>query len=203
MPGFAQTAAPLHSLLKKEAHFYWSPECQRGFERLKQLLTSAPVLAYPRFISEHLFILETDASAKGLGAVLAQQQEDDKVHPVAFASRSLNAQERNYGITKMETFAVVWAAKQFRPYLLGHHCEVITDHAACTSLLSQRNPSPKLARWAMCIQELDLKIRHTPGKSNLVTDALSRHPLPVADVLQLVADVRVEDVPENDIAKLQ
>ena len=203
VPGFAQIAAPLHSLLKKEAHFYWSPECQRAFERLKQLLTSAPVLAYPRFNSEHPFILETDASAKGLGAVLAQQQEDGKAHPIAFASRSLNAQERNYGITEMETLAVVWAAKLFRPYLLGLHCEVITDHAACTSLLSQRNPSPKLARWAMCIQELDLKIRHRPGKSNLVADALSRHPLPVADVLQVVADGGVEDAPENDIAKLQ
>ena len=89
VPGFAQIAAPLHSLLEKEAHFYWSMECQRAFEQLKQLLTSAPVLAYPRFNSEHPFILETDARAKGLGAVLAQQQEDDKVHPIAFASRSL------------------------------------------------------------------------------------------------------------------
>ena len=144
---------------------------------------SAPVLAYLQFNSEHPFILETHANAKGLSAVLAQQQEDDKVHPIAFASRSHNAQERNYGITEMETLAVVWAAKLFRPYLMGHHCEAITDHANCTSLLSQRNPSPKLARWAMCIQELDLKIHHRLEKSNLVADALPRHPLPVADVL--------------------
>ena len=65
-----------------------------------------PVLAYPRINSEHPFILETDASAKGLGAVLAKQQEDGKVHTIAFASRSLNAQERNYGVTEMEMLAV-------------------------------------------------------------------------------------------------
>ena len=160
-------------------------------------------MAYLRFNSEHPFILETDASAKGLGAVLTQQQEDDKVHPIAFASRSLNVQERNYGIIKMESLAVVWADKLFQAYLLGHHCEVITDHAACTSLLSHRNLSSKLTRLAMCIQELDLKIHHRPGKNNLVADALSQHPLPVADVLQVTADARVEDAPENDIAKLR
>ena len=142
VPGFSQVAAPLHCLLKKEAHFYWSMECQRALEQLKQLLTSAPVLAYPRFNSEHPLILETDASAKGLGAVLAQQQEDDKVHPIAFASRSLNAQKNNYGIAEMETLAVVWAAKLFRPYLLGHRCEVITDHAACTSCCLRGTPRP-------------------------------------------------------------
>jgi len=69
VPGFAQIAAPLHSLLKEEVHFYWSTECEQAFE---QLLTSAPVSAYPRFNSEHPFILETDASNKGLVAVLAQ-----------------------------------------------------------------------------------------------------------------------------------
>ena len=66
-----------------------------------------------------------------------------------------------------------------------------------------RNPSSKLARWAMYIHELNLKIQHRPGKSNLVADALSRHPLPVADMLHVVADARVEDAPENDSAKLQ
>ena len=113
MPGFAQIAALLHSLLKKEAHFYWSPESQQAFEQLKQLLTSALFWHINDSILNTLSLFETDASAKGFGTVLAQQQEDDKVHPIAFASGSLNAQERNCGITEMEMLAVVWAARMW------------------------------------------------------------------------------------------
>ena len=71
MPGFSQIAAPLHCLLKKGAQFYWSVECQDAFQKLKKLLTSAPVLSYPQF--DPNLPLKTDASAKGLGAILAQQ----------------------------------------------------------------------------------------------------------------------------------
>ena len=114
-----------------------------------------------------------DANLLGLVAILAQKQGDGQVHPVAYASRTLNPQEKNYGITEMETLAVIWAAKHFRPYLLGHHCTVFTDHSACMSLLNSPHPSAKLARWAMCIQELDLEIEHKPGKHNTNADALS------------------------------
>ena len=118
----------------------------------------------------------SDPVTFGLGAVLAQKQKDGQVHPVAYASRTLNPQEKHYGITEMETLAVVWAAKHFRPYLLGHHCTVFTDHSACLALLNSPHPSAKLARWAMCIQELDLDMRHKPGKHNTNADALSQNP---------------------------
>ena len=140
VPGFAKAAAPLHALLKKDANFHWTQQCQESFDHLKELLVTPPVLAYPQFQSEHPFILETDASTEGLGAVLAQQQSDGKVHPIAYASRSLNPHERNYGITELETLGLVWAVKTFRAYLLGHHCVVYTDHSACTSLLKQNTP---------------------------------------------------------------
>ena len=83
IPGFAKLAHPLHALTKKEVNFYWSCDCQQAFEKLKQLLTQAPVLAYPCFGEDKEFILKTDASGDGLGAVLAQRQADGQVHPVA------------------------------------------------------------------------------------------------------------------------
>ena len=183
VPGFARIASPLHALLKKDAVFQWGTECDMAFQQLKQALISAPVLAYPQFSSLNPFILETDASTKGLGAVLAQQQSDGKIHPIAFASRSLTPAEKNYTITELESLGLVWAARLFRPYILGHRCVVFTDHAACMSLLGAKSPSSKLVRWAMTIQELDLDIRHRSGKSNRVADALSRNPMNVARVL--------------------
>ena len=135
--------------------------------------------------------------------MLAQQQADGQVHPIAFASRSLTAPERNYAITELETLGLVWALKIFRAYLLGHRCIVFTDHAACTSLLTNQHPSPKLARWAMVIQELDLDIRHRSGKSNLVADALSQNPLPAAEVLRIEVEPPPPQHDINDIETLQ
>ena len=156
VPKFAAVAGPLYSLMKKNANFIWTEECQQSFDTLKELLTTAPVLAYPCFGQGEEFVLETDASLEGLGAILSQKQEDGSIHPLAYASRSLQPHERNYCITELETLGLVWAVKYFRAYLLGHHTMVLTDHSACTSLLNTPKPSAKLARWAMAIQEFDL-----------------------------------------------
>ena len=122
MPGFVRIASPLHALLKKGVQQNCGVSgCICSVENSTG---ECPVLAYPQFHSKHFFIIETDASTNGLGAVLAQQQEDGKVHPVAFASRSLSPNERNYAIAELVTLGLVWAAKLFRPYLLGHHCIV-------------------------------------------------------------------------------
>ena len=104
-------ANPLHSLSKKGKVFQWSVKCQEAFDLLKQKLISAPVLSYPKFGPEEEFIVETDASILGIGAVLAQKQQDGHVHPVAYASRTLNPHEQNYAITELETLALVWALK--------------------------------------------------------------------------------------------
>lgn len=170
---FAAIAAPLHELTKKDIAFYWTPECESAFQRLKELLVTAPILAYPRFGAGRSFVLETDASTTGLGAVLSQEQDDRCVHPIAYASRSLNKHERNYGISELETLGLVWAVRYFRH---GHPCTVYTNHVACLSILNAAKPSGKLDRWALTIQEMDLSIKHKPGKANTNADALSRLP---------------------------
>ena len=99
IPHFAKVVGPLHTLTVQV------------FEKLKELPTSSPVLAFPDF--NVLFMLETDASLQALGVVLAQQQSDKTVKPIAYASRCLQPHERNYGITEPEGLGVVWAVKHF------------------------------------------------------------------------------------------
>ena len=98
-------AHPLYALLQKGAQYQWTAECEVAFEVLKSKLLLPPILAYPDFKKD--FVLETDASKLGLGAILSQRQEDNRLHPVAYASRSVSASEANYAITDLETLAVV------------------------------------------------------------------------------------------------
>jgi len=155
VPNFARVAGPLHALTRSNVSFVWTDSCQHAFDQLKELLTSPPVLAYPDF--DQPFQLYTDASGKGLGAVLEQQQEGVS-HPVAFASRTLSKHEQRYGITELETLAVVWRLRHFRAYLYGHRVTIITDHAPVKALLNTKHPSGKLARLAESVAELDVEI---------------------------------------------
>ena len=97
--GFSKIANPLFALTKKDVPYVWKDDCQQAFDELKDRLTKAPVLVYPDF-SER-FILETDASGVGLGAVLSQKQASGNVAPIAYASRTLQSHEKNYGISEL------------------------------------------------------------------------------------------------------
>ena len=125
--------------------FNWNSTCQEAFDGLKQRLTRAAVLAYPQF--DRGFMLETDTSGTGLGAVLSQVQEDGKPHPIAFASQALLPCEKNYGITELETLAVLWSVSHFRNYLYGQEVTVDTDHSAVGAVLQKHGASRKHARW--------------------------------------------------------
>ena len=158
IPGFAKIPSPLHALTQQNVPFFWTLSCQEAFGKLKDLLSSPPVLAYPDF--DRPFVLYTDASQDGLGAVLEQEQDDGCLHPVAYASRSLNRHEKNYGITELEALGVVWAVRHFRAYLYGHRCVVYTDHSPLKSMLKAQHPSGKLARWSQFLADMDLDIRY-------------------------------------------
>ena len=177
IPQFARIAKPLHDLTRKDTPFLWGEDCQAAFSTLKEKLTQAPVLSYPCFSKP--FVLETDASGDGLGAVLAQGQEDGQVHPVAYASRALSPAESRYAITELETLAVVWAMSHFHSLLYGHDVVVYTDHSAVSAILGTPNPSGKHARWWTKVYGRGVntvKIKYRPGKSNANADALSRSP---------------------------
>jgi len=177
VPNFAKIAEPLHALTRKGVEFEWSSACQESFNCLRQKLVESPVLAYPNFNKD--FVLETDASICGLGAVLSQVQEDGCFHPISYASRALSVQERNYAITELETLAVVWAIGHFQKYLYGHSVTVYSDHAAVNAVLQSPNPSSKHARWWTKVFGSgikDVQIIYRPGKENRNADALSRQP---------------------------
>jgi hypothetical protein len=180
VPNFTKIAQPLHQLTRKGAEFKWDSECQESFMILKEKLSTPPVLAYPSF--DRPFILETDASIAGVVAVLAQPQLDDCVHPVAYASRSLSAAERNYSITELERLAVVWAIHHFHYYLYGPTVTVFTDHTAVKAILEIPNPSGKHAQWWTKVYGSGIgkvTITYRSGKSNVNADALSRSPQPI------------------------
>ena len=175
VPDFSTVANPLYALTRKNIEFSWGQAQENAFQNLKQLLTQAPVLAFPNFDQE--FILETDASGVGLGAILAQRQQDVTVRPIAYASRTLQSHEKRNSATELEALGVVWAVKHFRHYLYGHRCHVFSDHEPLKSLLNTPHPSGKLARWGLALQEVDLIIHYRSRKSNTSADSLSRFPV--------------------------
>ena len=174
---FAAVAQQLTALTRNNVAFKWTAECQESVDRLKQCLTTAPVLCYPLF--DRPFVLETNASIRGIGAILSQAQDDGQCHPIAYASRSLTAAERNYSITELETLAVVWLITHFHSYLYGHQVTVYTNHSAVQAILNTPTPSGKHARWWSRVYGSgvsEVNIIYRSGKANANANALSRNP---------------------------
>ena len=208
IPNFAKWAGPLHALIvpasfkqkirrgemKKSdlPEFQWTPACQEGFDQLKKALTEAPVLAYPDYSKP--FILETDASLKGLGAVLSQKGDDNEIRVVAYASRSLRPSEksmRDYSSAKIELMALKWSVcDKFKDYLLGSKFTVFTDNNPLCYIKSSKLGAAQI-RWLSELALYDFDIVYRTGKSNLVADALSRRP-------EVEEEIEKEVLPESD-----
>jgi len=141
---FSKIARPLNYLLGKDIPYQWTEKQQIAFDRLKGMLIKAPILAYPDF--EKPFIVYTDASGTGVGAVLTQLQSDEKEHVIAYASRSMNKAEQNYPITDQECLAVIWSIKHFQHYLGLKPFTIVTDHSALKWLQTSKLPKGRRAR---------------------------------------------------------
>ena len=190
---FAAIAGPLHALTRKDAVFHWSADCQTAFDRLKMLLTTSPITAFPDF--SQAFRLYTDASTTGLGAILAQVC-DGKERIICCASRSLNQAEKAYPATKLECLAIIWAVAKFRPYFMAMPFEVFTDHYALQWLKMMRTGSALLHRWSAVLEEYDFTVKHQPGKTQTHVDGLSWllvDPAPPEDMLLHIRRLENED----------
>ena len=181
---FSKIARPLHDLVQaagahglkkrqvRKLPFQWGSAQQGAFEKLKELCTTAPVLAFADYSKP--FVLHTDASLDGLGAVL-YQEFDGKKKPIAYASRRLSNAERNYPVHKLEFLALRWSIlDKFHDYLFGHKFTVFTDNNPLTYVLSSAKLDATGHRWVAQLANYDFSIHYRSGRKNIDADALSR-----------------------------
>ncbi|XP_048228283.1 uncharacterized protein LOC112534948 [Ricinus communis] len=167
----SKIALPLTNLLQKEVQFEFGKECREAFVKLKDLLTSTPIIQPPRW--DLHFEIMCDASNYAVGAILGQRIEK-KSHVIYYASRTLNSAQCNYSTTKKELLSIVFALDKFRSYVLGSKVIVYSDHAGLKYLLAKKESKPRLIRWILLLQEFYLNIKDRKGVENSVADHLSR-----------------------------
>uniref|UniRef100_A0A7I4Z3Z2 RNA-directed DNA polymerase n=1 Tax=Haemonchus contortus TaxID=6289 RepID=A0A7I4Z3Z2_HAECO len=170
---FALIASPLYALLKDKAQFTWGIEQEKAFQRLKQLLTSTPCLAFPQ---DKEFFLHTDGSQLAVGAALFQTcfEPPTQLAAVGYFSKALSDSQRKWSPTHIELFAIISALRFFRPVIYGNHTTVFSDHRPLTYLLKHNKTHDNLARWVIELQSYNVTIEYLKGSSNVVADALSR-----------------------------
>lgn len=174
---FSTIAAPLTDLTKgtgpKKRTIVWTPECQNAFDEIKSRMVQAPILQPPN--QDLPYVIETDASDYGVGAVLLQENpQDGLLHPLAFESKKLSAAERNYPAQERELLGILHALRSWRCFIEGRPYTVYTDHHPLKYFRTQAKPTPRLTRWIAEMELYDPDIQYKPGKDNHVPDLLSR-----------------------------
>jgi hypothetical protein len=137
-------------LLKKSKIFWWTPECDKEFDILKEKLTITPILIFPNWEIE--FHVHVDASGIALGAILAQPGEGNMDHPIYFANKKISKDERNYTITEREGLDMIYALQKFRNYMLGSHFKFFIDHSALKYLFNKPVLEGRICRWLLLFQ---------------------------------------------------
>ena len=177
IPNFSEIAAPLTDLTKKDRPNRmkdWLSHHERAFQTLKSRLTSSPILRLPVFNEGKPFILRSDASDIGIGAVLLQEFEGEGKLPIAYASKKLLPRERNYSVIEKECLAIIWAIEKFRKYLFGEEFILECDHKPLSFMQTAKALNPRIMRWALKLQPYRFRIVAIRGQDNVGADYLSR-----------------------------
>ena len=216
--GFAKIAAPLNDLTsgdnkdKKSEHVDLSQEAREAFDHLKAACLQAPILSFPDFTKP--FLMETDTSGRGLGAILSQKQADGRYHPITYASRVMNETEQRYHSNKQEFLALKWAiTERFHEYLSPYGKNqnefiVRMDNNSLTYIFSSANLDAAGQRWVACLTSYNFSLEYQKGKDNTVADFLSRmnERLPDEEVqkyLNQIPQPRVKAVLDNAIMPME
>jgi len=177
---FAEIAAPLTHLLKKDVTFVWSAEAEKGYQLLLRILSTPPVLVVADFAKP--FVLFTDASGVAVSCVLAQLDESGIYRPVAYMSRKLNPAQVNYSTIEREALGIVLGVRTFRIYLSGS-VTIFSDHQPLSFIGRMSVTNQRILRWSLELAPYDLVVKHIKGTANCFADFLSR---PSGDVPSLV-----------------
>jgi RNase H-like domain found in reverse transcriptase/Integrase zinc binding domain len=179
---YSKLARPLLQLTHLSTPWIWGEAEQEAFETLRSAMTDKPVLRQPDFTKP--FVLLTDASAYGVGAILSQEggsinptnDKKPRLHPIAYYSATFTETERNYDIYERELLAIIKAITHWRPYLIWtkEPFTILTDHANLLHWKSPRKLNRRTARWHGELQDYNFKLQHVPGKLHTAADALSR-----------------------------
>ena len=168
---FSKIARPLCRFLEKDAKFKFDESCYRSFEEIISKLIAAPIMEKPDRNKE--FEIMCDASDYAMGAVLGHRT-DKMFKAIYYASKTFNEAQENYSTTEKEMLPIEFACEKFRPYILGSHIIIHTDHAAIKYLMAKKEAKPRLIRWVLLLQEFDLEIKDKKGCDIVITDHFSR-----------------------------
>ena len=152
----------------------WQDKHEKAFQTLKTRLTSSPILRLPVFCDEIPFVLRTDASDVGVGAVLLQEFEGEGRLPIAYASKKLLPREKNYSTIEKECLGIIWGIEKFLKYLYGVEFLFETDHKPLSYLQTAKVLNPRIMLWAIRLQPYRFRIVAIRGQDNLGADYLSR-----------------------------
>ncbi len=174
IPDYSELTSPLTDLTKKEVPdtVPWTERCQQAFTQVKAALCGGPLLHSPDFSLP--FLLQTDASDRGLGAVLTQEIGGEE-RPVLYISRKLSKRETMYSTIEKECLAIRWAVLTLRYYLLGREFTLCSDHVPLQWLHRMKDTNARITRWYLALQPFKFKVIHRPGTQMTVADFLSRN----------------------------
>ena len=171
IPKFSSISRPLTKLTRKNTRFYWDDDCQDAFDYFKKALTEAPILGYPDVTKP--YSLYTDASDYSVGGILTQDTPvGEKV--ICYVSHQLTSSRLRYPVIEKECFAIIYCLTKLRQYLLGADVTVYTDHKPLKSLFTAEMKNTRVQRWAILLDEYQVKIKYRQGIHNGRADMLSR-----------------------------
>lgn len=200
IPNASIILEPFHNLLRKNVHFEWSQKCEESFNKIKQYLSSEPVLAI--FDPKLPIYIFTDASKEGVGAILKQPQKDNTLKPVFYFSKKLTASQKNKRAIFLECLAIKESILYWQYYLMGYKFTIFSDHKPLENFNIKKSQDPEMLPILNFISNFDFNIIYNPGKNNTEADSLSRNPVLEENynnesTIKIVNFVSLDDVINN------